>query len=178
MRVRTPVAGAVLAGAVLVLAPGTASAHPNLIASGKLRAGEPTRLTLIILGDEGGFHGADVTFPVSFRLTDAHAIGAVLGTPTIQGQTVHLSGFDVPAGQIGQMYVDGTPTVTGSLSVTVVSQLDSGRDYRYPALTVQIGSAGGSSWTGKALLAGLIAVAGGLTGVAYVLRRRSHARRS
>lgn len=163
--------GAALVALALVLVPGVAAAHPNVIASGRLEAGRSARLTFIILGDEGAFHGTDITFPVSFHLADAHPIGTAFGTPVIEGQTVHLSGFTVAAGQIGQLYVDGTPTVSGPLSVAIVSHLDSGQDYTYPPLAVHVGGRGGSSW-GKALPAGLIAVVGGLLGVGYVVRRR------
>ncbi|HVU72497.1 MAG TPA: hypothetical protein VHE83_06015 [Mycobacteriales bacterium] len=173
MRTR-PRGAAALLGALagVTLSAGPAFAHPNVIAAGPLRAGEPARLTLIILGDEGAFHGADVTFPVSFRLTDARAIGPDLGTPAVDGQTVRLTGFDLPAGRIGQIYIDGTPTTSGELSVTVVSHLDSGKDYDYPPLVVQVGGKGGSSWTGKAGPAALIAGAGALVTAAYLFRRR------
>src|SRR5207237_6460719 len=132
------------------------------------------RLTFIILGDEGAFHGTDITFPVSFHLADAHPIGTALGMPVIEGQTVHLSGFTVAAGQIGQLYVDGTPSVSGTLSVAIVSHLDSGQDYTYPPLAVQVGSASGSGWVAKALPTGLIALVGALVAVGC----RVHGRRA
>lgn len=133
---------------------------------------------MIILGDEGAFHAAEITFPVSFRLTDAHPIGPALGAATISGPTVRVSGFDLPAGQTGQLYVDGTPSVTGPLPVTVVSHLDDGRAYRYPPLEVQVGAAGTGGWTDKAWPAGLILLAGGLLGVLHLARRRRRTRRS
>jgi hypothetical protein len=165
------VAVPLIAGLVVGL-PVVAAAHPNVLTSGTLRVGAQARLTVFVQGDEGAYHGVDVTFPVSFRVDAARPAGSSLGTVGVRGGTVSVRGAHVAFGEIATLLVDGEPLRAGQLDVGVTSYLDSGQVFHYPPIPVTVAGGGTNGWLRRLVIAGAILVAGGAAAFAHRRHRR------